>query len=71
MRKATVKGPIRPVYMSRVNISLPRALNFEVTPRLKPTVPDADVTSNRLSLRETQSGKAWAWYSEAPALSSR
>ena len=55
MAKANVSVPIRPMYMVSMIIDLPARLNEEVMPVDKPTVPNADISSNN-KLRKLLSG---------------
>jgi len=47
MASASVRVPILPIYMVRIIIVLPAKLNDEVMPVDKPTVPNADISSNK------------------------
>ena len=53
--EATVNGPIRPVYMINMTISLLAGWSCGVMPVDRPTVPKADVASNK-SCRNVRSG---------------
>ena len=46
MAKTKVKGPIRPVNIKSDTATFPATVKKGVIPKLRPTVPDADITSN-------------------------
>ncbi len=49
MAKARVRGPNRPRSIMTIRISFPAELSLSTTPIESPTVPKADMVSNRYS----------------------
>ena len=51
--KANVKGPIFPKNIINIMVIFPMIVNFEVSPILRPTVPNAENTSKALIKKGT------------------